>query len=341
LAPYAARSGAATREKDEAACPWRSAFQRDRDRILHCRPFRRLAHKTQVFIATLGDHHRTRLTHTLEVSQIARTLARCFRLNEDLTEAIALGHDLGHTPFGHAGERTLASLHPGGFEHQKHSLRIVEKLADGQGLNLTTLTRDGLAKHSKGRGAIFATGSAAPLALEGQLIRVADIIAYMAHDLDDAGRANLVDPKTMPQDIAQVFGGKASTRIQAMVTDLFANSGLSSGSNPPTLQLAFSQTMEQAMERLRGYLHEKVYSHPRLIDELKKGDETIRLIYQRLLEDDSLSVFLELDKADDRAQAVVDFVAGMTDRYALRFEEYLRTGFWPKAIQMERYFHVR
>jgi dGTPase len=320
LAPYAARSEAARRAIVEPDCPWRAAYQRDRDRILHCRPFRRLAHKTQVFIATVGDHHRTRLTHTLEVSQIARTLARCFHLNEDLTEAVALGHDLGHTPFGHAGERTLDELLPGGFKHQRHSLRIVEKLANGQGLNLTEATRDGIVKHSKGLGPIFVEGSAAPQTLEGQLVRVADLIAYLAHDLDDAVRADLVDLRLMPRDLVEIFGVRAGTRIQAMVVDLFVNSR----DEGQYLKLAFSPDMEAAMERLRQYLREKVYSHPLLNEELRKGEETIRLIFERLMEDDDLTGHLEMAQADSRAQAVADFIAGMTDRYAFQFGQALR-----------------
>jgi dGTPase len=289
-----------------------------------------LAHKTQVFIATLGDHHRTRLTHTLEVSQIARALARCFRLNEDLTEAIALGHDLGHTPFGHAGERTLDRLSPKGFAHQRHSLRLVEKLAKGQGLNLTLGVKDGILRHSKGQGPIFAAGPESPLTLEGQLVRVADIIAYLAHDLADALRAELVAPQDIPPDISQVFGPRASTRIRAMVSDLCANSR----ATPQSLTLAFSKDMEEAMARLRVFLRRRVYSHPELNAELAKGEEVIKLIHHRLLTDDSLLGFLEMELADnDRYQAAADFIAGMTDRYALSFGEFLETGIWPGPLE--------
>jgi dGTPase len=286
-----------------------------------------LAHKTQVFIATLGDHHRTRLTHTLEVSQIARTLARCFRLNEDLTEATALAHDLGHTPFGHAGERALAAISENGFEHQKHSLRIVERLVKGRGLNLTWAVRDGIVKHSKGGGPIFAAGPEGPLTYEGQLVRVADIIAYLAHDLDDAGRAEIVDPTKIPPSIDRVFGSRASTRIMAMVEDLFANSEV----DAMGLKLGFSKGMEEAMEELRVFLRENVYAHPKLVAELDKGEDLIRRIYRRLMTDDSLLGFLELDLAESRSQAVVDFIAGMTDRYALQFGDFLTTGYWTEA----------
>jgi dGTPase len=282
-------------------------------------------------VATLGDHFRTRLTHTLEVSQIARTLARCFRLNEDLAEAIALAHDLGHTPFGHVGERALASLCPGGFEHQKHSLRIIETLANGRGLNLTALVRDGVGKHSKGGGPIFVTGPEAPLSLEGQLTRAADIIAYLAHDLDDAYQSGLLEPQNTPPEINQVFGPRASTRIKAMVTDLFAHSQ----EDETGLYLSFSPEMRSAMSHLRLFLQKNVYEHPKLAEELKKGDEIIRLIYGRLMADESLTGRLGLEPVEagerDRSQAVVDFVAGMTDRYALGFGAYLKTGSWPEA----------
>ena len=324
LAPYAARSKAASRDRVEPDCPFRGAYQLDRDRVIHCRPFRRLAHKTQVFIAALGDHHRTRLTHTLEVCQIARTLARRFRLNEDLTEAVALGHDLGHTPFGHAGERTLAVLSETGFEHQAHSLRLVEKLIDGQGLNLTWAARDGIGKHSKGEGPIFVKGPAAPSTYEGQLVRVADIIAYLAHDFDDACRADLVDPAKIPTHLGRVFGPGATVGVMAMVADLVANSR----AEATGLFLGFSKAMEEAMEELRVFLKEKVYKHPRLVAALDKGEEIIRLIYQRLMDDDSLLNYLEMDKAKNRSQAAVDFIAGMTDRYAIQFSDFLVTGYW-------------
>jgi dGTPase len=318
----------------EENCPFRGAFQRDRDRVLRCRPFRRLAHKTQVFIANRGDHHRTRLTHTLEVSQIARELARCFRLNEDLAEAASLAHDLGHTPFGHAGERTLNELCEGGFEHQNHSLRIVDKLIDGRGLNLTFATRDAIVKHSKGSGPIFVEGPAAPSTFEGRLVRVADIIAYLAHDLDDALKAELVDPDKIPKDIVQVFGNRASSRIKAMIFDLMENSE----TDGEGLRLAFSRRMEEAMERLRGFLRDDVYTHQKLTAELEKGEAIVRRIYERLMEDDDLLGFLEMDQVETRSQAAVDFIAGMTDRYAIQFGEYLSTGQWVEGSLSGRLF---
>src|SRR6476646_5096608 len=228
LAPQAARSADSRgRLRAEAEDDVRPAFQRDRDRIIHCKAFRRLKHKTQVFFAPTGDHYRTRLTHTLEVSQIARTIAKVLRLHEELTEAIALGHDLGHTPFGHAGERVIDSLMPGGFNHYEQSLRIVDALEnDGRGLNLTWEVRDGIAKHSKGKSGA-PVGMAAALrssTIEGQIMRVADIIAYVNHDIDDATRAGLLDPAELPETELRVLGQTGSRRIDTLVHDLVETS---------------------------------------------------------------------------------------------------------------------
>jgi len=321
LAPYAARSINAKRMREEKECPFRNPFQRDRDRIIHTKAFRRLAHKTQVFIPSHGDHYRTRLTHTVEVSQIARTLARVFGLNEDLTEAASLGHDLGHTPFGHAGERTLAALNPDGFNHQSQSLRLVDYLArDGRGLNLTMEVRDGILKHSKGQGPIFIKGESAPKTVEGQVVRVADIIAYLAHDLDDALEANLITLYDIPKDLFRFFGPKASTRIRVMVTDLLSNSQPDSGG----LTLSFSKQTESGMEELRNFLYHKVYRHPQLLGDLERSKTIIGNIYQAYMTNDYLFNDLNLSYlAKDRSQAVCDYIAGMTDRYAIAFNEAL------------------
>src|SRR5678815_4624545 len=223
LAPKAAKSDRTQgRVRPETEDPIRPAFQRDRDRIIHCKAFRRLKHKTQVFFAPTGDHYRTRLTHTLEVSQIARTIAKVLRLHEELTEAIALGHDLGHTPFGHAGERVIGSLMPGGFNHYEQSLRIVDKLEnDGQGLNLTWEVRDGIAKHSKGKSGA-PVGMAPELrssTVEGQIMRVADLIAYVNHDIDDATRAGLMRAEDVPAHLVEALGTTSSKRIGTLVRD--------------------------------------------------------------------------------------------------------------------------
>src|SRR6185503_10190704 len=211
------------RLRSEAEDDVRPAFQRDRDRIIHCKAFRRLKHKTQVFFAPTGDHYRTRLTHTLEVSQIARTIAKVLRLHEELTEAITLGHDLGHTPFGHAGERIIDSLMPGGFNHYEQSLRIVDLLEnEGRGLNLTWEVRDGIAKHSKGKSGapIGMAGALRANTMEGQIMRVADLIAYVNHDIDDATRAGLLNADDLPRDAVQILGTSSSARIGTLVTDV-------------------------------------------------------------------------------------------------------------------------
>jgi len=317
LAREAALSGEARRLREEEPCPFRTAFQRDRDRIIHSKAFRRLAYKTQVFTTPAGDHYRTRLTHTLEVSQIARTLANSLNLNEDLTEAIALGHDLGHTPFGHSGERKLDLLHPGGFTHQAQSLRVVDHLAkEPEGLNLTLAVRDGILKHSKGQGPIFARNGEDPATLEGQLVRAADIIAYLAHDLDDAFRAGLLQPEDLPPKLLVALGPRGSTRIGAMVGDLLNASHITSG----RIELAFSPAMEENMLELRSFLHNRVYRHPHLAENLARADLIIEELYLAFSAD--REILLKYYPAAARrttatpSQAVCDFVASMTDRYA-------------------------
>src|SRR5437773_2060918 len=260
LAQQAAKSAESRgRLRQEREDDVRPSFQRDRDRIIHCKAFRRLKHKTQVFFAPAGDHYRTRLTHTLEVSQIARTIAKVLKLHEELTEAIALGHDLGHSPFGHAGERVIDRLMPGGFNHYEQSLRIVDKLEnDGRGLNLTWEVRDGIAKHSKGK-------SGAPVGMppelrsstiEGQIMRVADIIAYVNHDIDDATRAGLLHPEDLPQDPVQTLGTSASARIGALVTDV-VNETLAGG----LTEIRMSGSVLKAVLDLRAFLFDAVYEN--------------------------------------------------------------------------------
>ena len=258
LAPQASKSadskGRVRREDED---PIRPAFQRDRDRIIHTKAFRRLKHKTQVFFSPAGDHYRTRLTHTLEVAQIARTIAKVLRLHEELTEAIALGHDLGHTPFGHAGERIIDSLMPGGFSHYEQSLRIVDKLEnDGQGLNLTWEVRDGIAKHSKGKSGApvgMAPGLRASTA-EGQIMRVADLIAYVNHDIDDAVRAGLIQVQDLPKEPIEVLGGSSSARIGTLVKDVVSQTTAGG-----VKEIAMSAPVLDAVLRLRSFLFETVY----------------------------------------------------------------------------------
>ena len=322
LAPQAALSYKAKRLIEEEPCPFRTAFQRDRDRIIHSKAFRRLAYKTQVFINPAGDHFRTRLTHTLEVSQIARTLANALNLNEDLTEAIALGHDLGHTPFGHSGERVLDRLHPGGFTHQAQSLRIVDHLAkETEGLNLTLEVRDGILKHSKGQGPIFAGNGDDPATLEGQLVRVSDIIAYLAHDLDDAFRAGLLRPEELPPKLLDAFGPRNSTRIGAMVGNLLSASRAASGH----LRLAFSPAMEDNLLELRDFLHSRVYRHPDMAERLTLSNLIIEELYLAFSADQELLMqyYPAARTGIPTAQAVCDFVTSMTDRYAKALHEKL------------------
>lgn len=299
----------------------RTCFQRDRDRIIHSKAFRRLKHKTQVFLAPKGDHYRTRLTHVLEVSQIARTIARALRLNEDLTEAIALGHDLGHTPFGHAGEATLREIHPGGFDHYKQSLRVVDFLENnGKGLNLTHEVRNGIVTHSKGKGKIIPENtSERPETLEGLVVRISDIIAYVNHDLDDAIRAEVIKRSEIPKEITRVLGESHSERIDRMVKDVIYNS----------LKLDFedinmSDEIMDATYRLRDFLYVQVYESERIMAEFKKAKKILKDLYEYYLEHiEELLKDIPSQKKINRHRMVCDFIAGMTDRFALSTYERL------------------
>src|SRR5436190_915500 len=269
LAPQAAKSADSRgRLRPEAEDDVRPAFQRDRDRIIHCKAFRRLKHKTQVFFAPTGDHYRTRLTHTLEVSQIARTIAKALRLHEELTEAIALGHDLGHTPFGHAGERIIDRLMPGGFNHYEQSLRIVDVLEnDGRGLNLTWEVRDGIAKHSKGKSGApvgMADGLRAST-IEGQIMRVADLIAYVNHDIDDATRAGLLSAADLPKDAVQILGSSSSARIATLVKDVVTETLAGN-----LREIRMSGVVLTAMLALRSFLFDAVYENTIATAEFRK-----------------------------------------------------------------------
>jgi dGTPase len=325
LAPQACLSSSSRgRVRPEALHLLRTAFQRDRDRIIHSKSFRRLKHKTQVFLAPFGDHYRTRLTHTLEVSQIARTIAKSLRLNEDLTEAIALGHDLGHTPFGHAGEETLNQLLPGGFTHSEQSLRVVEKLEyEGKGLNLTFEVRDGILKHSKGRGEILDdNGEDMPATLEGQVVRVSDVIAYVNHDIDDAIRAGVIAEKDIPPHLVKALGKWQSSRIDRMVEDVVTTSlegGLS--------RIAMSPGMTDAVVELRDFLYEKVYLSFPARKEIEKAKKLLTDLYAYVLKTPEPYV-KPYPAGDSRERRVADFIAGMTDRYAIDLFEKL---FFPRS----------
>lgn len=299
----------------------RTCFQRDRDRIIHSKSFRRLKHKTQVFLAPKGDHYRTRLTHVLEVSQIARTIARALRLNEDLTEAIALGHDLGHTPFGHAGEAILREIHPGGFDHYKQSLRVVDFLEQGgKGLNLTYEVRNGIVKHSKGKGLIIPETKADRAdTLEGQVVRVSDIIAYVNHDLDDAMRAGVIKKSEIPKKIVKVLGDTHSKRIDTMVKDLIYHS-----IGTDLEELCMSDDVSSATYMLRDFLFESVYESDKIIAEFKKAKKILRDLYAYYLEHME-KIFIAIPKEEklNKNRMVCDFIAGMTDRFALMTYERL------------------
>lgn len=321
LSPCAALSSKSLgRQREEPECPVRTAFQRDRDRIIHSKSFRRLKHKTQVFLSPTGDHYRTRLTHTLEVAQIARTISRALRLNEDLTEAIALGHDLGHTPFGHAGEAVLNSIHPGGFVHYEQSLRVVDLLENnGRGLNLTHEVRDGIIKHSKGRGNILPedTGELG-LTLESHVVRISDIIAYMSHDLDDAVRGEVIFSTNVPYSCVSVLGEKHSQRIGTMVLSLINSTRASDG-----CRLRIDDSVLNAMIELREFLYKNVYESKRVHAEFIKAKKIIEELYYYMLEKDNgfekeISIY---PPGVTKSRFVCDFIAGMTDRYALNLYE--------------------
>jgi dGTPase len=322
LAPQAAKSADSRgRLRAEREDDVRPAFQRDRDRIIHCKAFRRLKHKTQVFFAPTGDHYRTRLTHTLEVSQIARTIAKVLRLHEELTEAIALGHDLGHTPFGHAGERVIDSLMPGGFNHYEQSLRIVDTLEnDGAGLNLTWEVRDGIAKHSKGK-------SGAPVGMppnlrsstiEGQIMRVADLIAYVNHDIDDATRAGLLKPEDLPAGPVEVLGSSSSARIGTLVKDVVTET-LAGG----LTEIRMSDGVLDAVLKLRSFLFDAVYENSIATVEFKKATSILTGLWEKVREQPDAFLDPRTVEREGLDVAARDFVAGMTDRYAVRLFEQL------------------
>jgi dGTPase len=327
LAQQAAKSGDSRgRLREEPPDPIRPAFQRDRDRVIHCKAFRRLKHKTQVFFAPTGDHYRTRLTHTLEVSQIARSIAKVLQLNEDLTEAIALGHDLGHTPFGHAGERVLNDLIPGGFNHYEQSLRIVDVLEnDRAGLNLTWEVRDGIARHSKGKSGmpVGAAPEHRASTIEGQIARVADIIAYVNHDIDDAVRAGLLREEDLPRAHVTVLGANGPERIGRMVTDVVVQSldgGLS--------EIRMSEPILEATVGLRSFLFEAVYENELATSEFRKAGGILGGLWEKVRE--SPNEFLDPRTIEEEGldAAARDFLAGMTDRYTISLYEQL---FIPKS----------
>ena len=308
LSPLASLSSKSRgRERFVEECPLRTVYQRDRDRIIHCKAFRRLKHKTQVFLSPEGDHFRTRLTHTLEVSQIARTIARALSLNEDLTEAIALGHDLGHTPFGHAGERALDELSPTGFRHYEQSVRVVERLED---LNLTWEVRDGIRNHRT---------SGHPSTLEGAIVRLSDKIAYINHDIDDAIRARMFTEHELPRGYTDVLGHSVRERLNNMIHDIILNS-----MDKPAITM--SEGMEEAMQGLRKWMFDNVYKNDIPKAEEGKAQNMITQLYEYYMGHvDKLPVeyvLLMVNKGEKKSRVVCDYIAGMSDIYAIdQFEE--------------------
>ena len=289
------------RERHEDKCPFRTDFQRDRDRILHCNSFRRLKRKTQVFLSPVGDHYRTRLTHTLEVSQIARTIARGMRLNEDLTEAIALGHDLGHSPFGHCGEKTLDEICPHGFKHYEQSVRVVEALEKkGEGLNLTFAVRDGILCHTN---KIAATK-------EGNIVRLADTIAYINHDIEDSVRAGILDPKELPNDCVYVLGNTKTKRITTLIASVIEHG---------SYDIDFAPSVRKAHDDLKAFMFQKVYTNPAAKQEEAKAVQLIRKLYEYFINNISKlpEEYRIIAKKTDADRAVCDYISGMSDRYAV------------------------
>ena len=298
----------------EEQCTFRTDYQRDRDRIIHSKAFRRLINKTQVFLAPEDDHYRTRLTHTLEVAQISRTVARILQYKEDLTEAIALGHDLGHTPFGHSGETVLNAIHPGGFAHNEQSLRTVDRIEDTsrrRGLNLTYEVRDGILNHR---------GPGIPFTLEGQIVKICDRIAYVNHDIDDAIRSGIISMDDLPENDITILGSTHSDRINNLITDLCINS-------EGKKEIALSPDFSRALLSLRSFMFANVYNSPEVqaVTDKEKVDLIIRSLYGYFLDhpDEIPGVYKEIEKEDGTNVAVKDWISGMTDRYALRLYDRL------------------
>jgi len=300
LSSFSAKSASSLgRKREESPCVIRTEFQRDRDRILHNKAFRRLKHKTQVFISPRGDHYRTRITHTLEVSQISRTIARALRLNEDLTEAIALGHDLGHTPFGHTGEEVLNELMPGGFRHNEQSVRVVSIIED---LNLTVETLDGILNH---------TGKVKPFTLEGQIVKIADRIAYLNHDIDDAIRAGLIEAENIPENCIRLLGSNTNERITTLVMDIVQNSLEKD-------EIFMSDKTQESMNELRNWMFKNVYIDSPAKTEEHKARRIVSELYNYYINNSDSAECLVRRDNEPIERSVADYIAGMTDRFAIQ-----------------------
>jgi dGTPase len=331
LSPYATKaSGSRGRDAPEEPSPLRTEFQRDRDRIIHTNAFRRLKHKTQVFITPLGDHYATRLTHTLEVAQVARTIARALNLNEDLEEAICLGHDLGHTPFGHVGEETLDKLVPGGFKHNHQSLRVVEVLEkEGQGLNLTWEVRQGIVSHSKPQGDFLKKGLTRHLTLEAQICRLSDAVAYLNHDIGDAIRAHWLREEDLPSSVRRVLGTRQSQRIDTMVTDVVETSwactgtDIADGSRPT---IGMSPHVRRTFNILREFMFQEVYLRSNQSTQALKATEILTFLYSYLTSHPEELPEEYWIREEPPEQMAADYLAGMTDQFAVRKAEELSPG---------------
>ena len=312
LSPYASLSCESQgRDREEEQCDIRTVYQRDRDRIIHCKAFRRMKHKTQVFLAPMGDHYRTRLTHTLEVAQIARTIAKALRLNEDLTEAIALGHDLGHTPFGHAGESALNDV-------CSQSIRVVEILENnGKGLNLTKEVRDGIVNHRT---------SGNPSTLEGKVVRLSDKIAYINHDIDDAIRGKIITEKDIPKEYADILGDTTKVRLDTLIHDVVSHS-------IDKNDILMSPEVENAMMGLRKYMFKNVYTNPLAKSEETKAKAMLKMLFEYYMRNIELMpeefIYLIEEKGQDEERVVCDYIAGMSDQYSVaKFQQIYEPGFW-------------
>ena len=330
LSPYAVRSAACRgRLRPEPGSPLRTEFQRDRDRILHTNSFRRLKHKSQVFVAPIGDHYVTRLTHTLEVSQIGRTIARALNLNEDLVEATALGHDLGHTPFGHIGETVLDRLLPGGFHHSSHSVRIVERFEkNGRGLNLTQEVVEGIRRHSKPQGQFMDRESVAALSLEAQIVRLADALAYLTHDIGDAIRAGFLSQDDLPADAISALGDRNSQRVNTLVNDVVATSWDATGETESTDRpwIRMSEELTEVVTHLRDFMFETFYLPISAGREGRAAAAIVELLFVDLVENIDQAPCWIRNLSDSDEQAAADYLCGMTDNFAITQAERLRPG---------------
>ncbi len=315
LSPYASKSkNSRGRIKEEEPCDIRTCYQRDRDRIIHSKSFRRLMHKTQAFISPEGDHYRTRLTHTLEVSQIARTISTALKLNEDLTEAIALGHDLGHTPFGHLGEEDLNRVIPGGFEHNVQSIRVVERVEkDGKGLNLTREVLDGILNHR---------GAGSPGTLEGKVVQLSDKIAYINHDIDDAIRAGIITDDDLPQDCIDMLGKNSKERIDFLIRDIVKNS-------MDKNDIIMTKEVRTSMYNLRGYMFDNVYNSGKLSVERHEYSRFLSILYSYYSDNfeelprEFKDMYASREGAETEERIIADYIAGMTDRFAVKTRDEL------------------